>query len=64
MKPQKHRHAISPDGTHADLKRLVIRLPFAVASGLTLLAGSDGKTVSLYISNVLQKHCEGPNEES
>ncbi len=63
MKPKKHRHTIASDGTHADLKPIAMRLPHEIARRLSSLAAAAGKTRSLYISNVLQSHCEAQDEE-
>ena len=52
--PQIHRHTIT-DGSHADLKKLVIRLPYQTSALLTARAAENGKSVSLYLAQLVAR---------
>jgi predicted HicB family RNase H-like nuclease len=62
ISPDKHRHPIASDGTHPDLDKLVIRVPFDVSHQITAMALRRRQSVSLYLSKLLQKHVEEPDE--
>jgi hypothetical protein len=55
---QIHRHEIK-DGTHADLAKIVTRLPFHTSQQLTALAVAKRQSVSLYLSRLIAEHVEG-----
>lgn len=60
---QIHRHEIDREGTHADLEKVTIRVPHQVAYQVQALAKSKRQSVSLYLSNILAKHVNGPSDD-